>query len=66
VSGGASITIDGGAITVECPGKILVQAGQRSFVGGGTMSHAMPSMPRSACKGCLLNAMKQGAPGVLV
>lgn len=66
VSGGASITIEGGSLTVECPGKITVKAGQKSMVGGGTQSWAMPQMPRSACKSCLLNAMKQGAPGVLV
>lgn len=66
VSGGASITIEGGSLTVACPGKITVQAGQKSMVGGGTESWTMPQMPRSACKSCLLNAMKQGAPGVLV
>jgi type VI secretion system secreted protein VgrG len=66
VSGGASITIEGGSFTVQCPGKITVKAGQKSMVGPGTMSHAMPTLPRSACKSCLLNAMKQGAPGVLV
>ncbi|MDO9006085.1 MAG: type VI secretion system Vgr family protein [Aquabacterium sp.] len=47
VSGGASITIDGGSISVECPGKILVQASQKSMVGGGTMNYTMPVMPNS-------------------
>lgn len=47
VSGGASITIDGNSISVECPGKILVQASQKSMVGGCTMSHTMPVMPNS-------------------
>ncbi|HRH16176.1 MAG TPA: type VI secretion system Vgr family protein [Aquabacterium sp.] len=47
VSGGASITIEGGQFTVECPGKILVQAGQKRMVGPGTMSWTMPTLPRS-------------------
>ncbi|MGH6646112.1 type VI secretion system Vgr family protein [Aquabacterium sp.] len=47
VSGGASITMDGGSLTVECPGKITVQAAQRSMVGGGTQSWSMPRLPRS-------------------
>jgi type VI secretion system secreted protein VgrG len=66
VSGGASITIEGGSFTAQCPGKISVLAGKKSMVGGATQSWAMPQMPRSTCKSCLLNAMKQGAPGVLV
>ena len=32
-SGGASIVIEGGNITVQCPGKITVKAGKKSFVG---------------------------------
>ncbi|MDI1261559.1 type VI secretion system Vgr family protein [Aquabacterium sp.] len=47
VSGGASITIDGGSLTVECPGKITVQAGMKSMVGPGSMSHAMPDAVQS-------------------
>jgi type VI secretion system secreted protein VgrG len=45
VSGGASITIEGGSVTVQCPGKITVKAGQKSMVGPGTMSHKMPQFP---------------------
>jgi len=62
VSGGASITMDGGSLTVECPGKITVQAGQKSMVGGGTASWAMPQMPSSVCTECLLKAMASGSP----
>jgi len=47
VSGGASITIEGGSFTAQCPGKITVQAGQKSMVGGGTQSYTMPAMPNS-------------------
>lgn len=45
VSGGASITIEGGSLTVQCPGKITVQAGQKSMVGPGTYAQAMNAMP---------------------
>lgn len=48
VSGGASITIDGGNFSAQCPGKITVQAGQKSMESGATMSWAMPSLPKSA------------------
>ena len=50
VSGGAGITLEGGQLTVQCPGKITVRAGQKSMVGGGTVSWQMPSMPRSTLK----------------
>ena len=65
-TGGASITIEGGNITVQCPGTITVRAGTKSFVGAERASYQLPMMPRAACKSCLLNAMRQGAPGVLV
>ena len=47
VSGGASITIEGGSFTAQCPGKISVKAGKKSMVGGGSASWSMPAMPRS-------------------
>jgi type VI secretion system secreted protein VgrG len=65
-SGGASIVIEAAGITVQGPGKITVKAAKKSFVGPGQESYPLPVMPRAACKSCLLNAMKQGAPGVLV
>lgn len=49
-AGGASVTLEGGNITVECPGKILVRAGMKSFTGGASHSHAMPSLPRGELK----------------
>jgi uncharacterized protein (DUF2345 family) len=61
-AGGASIKIAGGNITVMCPGKILVQAGQKSFTGGASMNYALPVMPKSACKPCMLNAASSAAP----
>ncbi|MGY4830405.1 type VI secretion system Vgr family protein [Sphaerotilaceae bacterium SBD11-9] len=62
-SGGAQIVIEGGGITVQCPGKITVKAATKSLVGPGSESYAMPQLPRSTlCVECLLNAMKSGSP----
>jgi uncharacterized protein (DUF2345 family) len=47
VSGGASITIEGGSFTAQCPGKISVKAGKKSMVGGGSVNYTMPEMPNS-------------------
>jgi type VI secretion system secreted protein VgrG len=65
-AGGANITIDGGNITVQCPGKILIHAGKKIFSGPERASYQFPSLPRSTCKDCILSAMQQGAPGVLL
>jgi type VI secretion system VgrG family protein len=46
-AGGANITIDGGNITVQCPGKITIHAGKKSFVGPDSLSYPMPLMPVS-------------------
>jgi uncharacterized protein (DUF2345 family) len=43
---GANITIEGGNITVQCPGKIAVHAGKKSFAGGARSNFAMPHLPR--------------------
>jgi uncharacterized protein (DUF2345 family) len=48
-AGGASIKIAGGNITVMCPGKILVQAGQKSFTGGTSLSREMNTWPTVKC-----------------
>ncbi|MBI5271097.1 MAG: type VI secretion system tip protein VgrG [Burkholderiales bacterium] len=44
---GASVTLEGGNITIECPGKLTVQASQKSFEGAASRSYAMPALPRS-------------------
>ncbi|MFG6447151.1 DUF2345 domain-containing protein [Roseateles sp. BYS180W] len=44
-AGGASITIEGGNITVQCPGKLTVQAGRKSFKGAGRVNYALPDLP---------------------
>jgi uncharacterized protein (DUF2345 family) len=44
--GGASITIDANGIVTQCPGKITVHAGRKSFVGPGRQTYPLPVMPR--------------------
>ena len=61
-AGGANITIEGGNITVMCPGKITVRASQKSFVGPEGASYALPTMPSQVCVACLLSAAKGAAP----
>ncbi|MGY0611843.1 DUF2345 domain-containing protein [Luteimonas sp. A501] len=46
-SGGASLTIEGGNITVACPGEIKVHAGKKSFVGPTTLNRSFVSWPKS-------------------
>jgi type VI secretion system secreted protein VgrG len=41
------VTIEGGNITVTCPGKITIKAGTKSFVGPAQISYPMPTLPRS-------------------
>jgi type VI secretion system secreted protein VgrG len=45
-AGGANITIAGGNITVQCPGKIAIHAGKKSFSGPSTMGFDQPALPR--------------------
>ena len=45
---GANITIAGGNITVQCPGKITIHAGQKSFSGPTSMGADMPVLPAGA------------------
>jgi Rhs element Vgr protein len=47
-AGGANITIEGGNITVQCPGKITVQAGKKSFAGPARLTYELPLLPRGA------------------
>jgi uncharacterized protein (DUF2345 family) len=59
-SGGANITIDGGNITVQAPGKIMIKAGKKSFVGGEKQSYPFPAFPTSICVECLKRALASG------
>jgi type VI secretion system secreted protein VgrG len=60
-AGGANITIEGGNITVMCPGKITVRAGTKSFVGPERATYPMPQLPSTVCISCLLNALRAGS-----
>ncbi|WP_331716777.1 DUF2345 domain-containing protein [Stenotrophomonas sp. MMGLT7] len=64
--GGASVTIEGGNITFACPGNIRVHAAKKSFVGPVQQAYPLPQFPRSSCRSCILDAARQGTPGVLV
>jgi type VI secretion system secreted protein VgrG len=46
-SGGAQIVIGSEGITVQCPGQITVRAATKSFVGEGSESYALPTLPRT-------------------
>ncbi len=64
-AGGASITIDGGNITVQCPGKIAIHAGKKSFTAPKRTDYPLPSLPRSVCVPCMLKARLEGSPFTL-
>lgn len=65
-AGGANITIEAGNITVQCPGKIKVYAGKKSFVGPAKLSYPMPALPSSICVECLKKALAAGSAFSLV
>ncbi len=54
VSGGASITIEGGQFTAQCPGKITVKAGKKAMVGGGSLTQMALELPK-----CVPNSFDQ-------
>lgn len=62
--GGANITIENGNISVQCPGKLTVHAGKKSFSGPASLDYPRPSFPNSVCKACLLAALRAGSPFV--
>jgi uncharacterized protein (DUF2345 family) len=59
---GANITIEGGNITVQCPGTIQVKAGSKQFLGPVGTPYGLPLMPKGVCVACLLKAAKAGSP----
>lgn len=65
-AGGANITIAGGNITVQCPGKIKIHAGKKSFTGPERLAFDMPALPRSICVACLKKALDSGPAFTLV
>lgn len=56
-AGGSNITIDGGNITIQCPGKITIHAGVKKFSGPEQISIPMPELPRSICLECLRKSL---------
>jgi len=49
-AGGANITIAGGNITVQCPGKLTIHAGMKDFGGPSSSEAKFPVLPRGAMK----------------
>lgn len=60
VAGGANIMIDGGNIVVQCPGKLVVNAGKKSLSGPEKVGYPMPALPRSICLECLRKSLAAG------
>ncbi|WP_149193792.1 type VI secretion system Vgr family protein [Luteimonas suaedae] len=46
-AGGASLTIEGGNITIACPGTIKVHAGKKSFLGPTQLSREVNAWPET-------------------
>ncbi|WP_434026937.1 type VI secretion system Vgr family protein [[Pseudomonas] boreopolis] len=46
-AGGASVTIEGGNISIACPGKITVHAAKKSFLGATHLSREMNEWPQA-------------------
>lgn len=47
VAGGSAITLEGGNITVQCPGNLTVHASSKSFVGGGNVATQTPQFSQA-------------------
>ena len=47
-AGGANITIDGGNITIQCPGKITIHAGTKSFSGPARNEYLLPVLHKES------------------
>ncbi|MFC5479899.1 type VI secretion system Vgr family protein [Massilia suwonensis] len=58
-AGGANVTIEGGNITVQCPGKIKVHAGKKSFLPPKKINYKLPAFPQGVCIECLAKRAKQ-------
>ena len=61
-AGGANITIEGGNISVICPGTIKIYAGTKKFSGPEKLDYPLPALPRSVCVECMLKARAAGSP----
>lgn len=58
-AGGANITITGGDITVQCPGKITIHAAKKSFEGAQQANYKLPFLPQGVCVECLAKRAAQ-------
>lgn len=56
-AGGANITIEGGNITLQCPGKLTAHGGKKSFSDPAKLDFEMPALPRSICIACLKKSL---------
>lgn len=59
---GASITIEGGNITFECPGTITYRAALRNLSGPVSRDYPLPVFPNTPCLPCLISALQSGSP----
>jgi type VI secretion system secreted protein VgrG len=65
-AGGANITIEGGNITVQCPGKITIHAAKKSFVGPVDQPYPLPAIPGTVCVECLKKSLAAAPAFTLV
>ncbi|SFD73124.1 type VI secretion system Vgr family protein [Massilia yuzhufengensis] len=65
-AGGANIVIDGGNITLQCPGTLKAQAGKKSFTDPTKLGFDMPALPRSVCIACLKKSLAAGPAFTMV
>lgn len=63
---GANITIEGGNITLQCPGKLTAHAGKKSFTDPAKLGFDMPALPRSVCITCLKKSLAAGPAFTMV
>lgn len=56
-AGGANIMISGGNVTVQCPGKITIRAGKKSFVGPERADYPLPYLPVANPKDAFSNRL---------
>lgn len=63
VAGGASITLDAGRLTVQCPGTVTVKAGRKSMLGPAAAETPPADPPPSDfCLPCFARAVKAATP----
>ena len=65
-AGGSYIKINGNRIENGTPGDIYEKCAFWDQQGPSSMTLPLPQFPRTTCKSCLIDAMRQGAPGVYV